>query len=248
MIRTLRDSYSVWWVDLRILRHLWPRFLITSMVSPILYLLAFGYGLGRNLQIGGVDYLDFVMPGIIALTAMSTSFNAAGTKLSVDRLYYKSFDEILMSPVSLLSIVLGKGTIGVVRGLGISLCFVLIGLAIAPMRITPLFVLSLLTTCTVFSFMGVLCALLCKTHQDMATFSSVLILPMTFLGGTFFSLNHVPEWLRVVLNILPLTHASHCLRAAALGDPFPWLSFAGLAAFGAAFFAGCMLALRRSSV
>lgn len=248
MIRTLRDSYSVWWVDLRILRHLWPRFLITSLVSPVLYLLAFGYGLGRNIQVDGIDYLEFVIPGIIALTAMSTSFNAAGTKLSVDRLYYKSFDEILMSPVSLLSVVLGKGAIGVVRGLGISLCFILIGLVIASMRITPSFVLSLLTTCAVFSFMGVLCALLCKTHQDMATYSSVLILPMTFLGGTFFSLNQVPEWLRVVLNILPLTHASHCLRAAALGDPFPWLSLAGLAAFGGVFFIASLIVLRRSSV
>ncbi len=248
MIKTLRDSYSVWWVDLRILRHLWPRFLITSMVSPILYLLAFGFGLGRSIQIGGIDYLDFVMPGIIALTAMSTSFNAAGTKLSVDRLYYKSFDEILMSPVSLLSIAIGKGMIGVVRGLGISLCFIVMGLAITSMRITPLFILALVLTCIVFSFMGVLCALLCKNHQDMATFSSVLILPMTFLGGTFFSLSQVPGWLRVVLNILPLTHASHCLRAAALGDPFPWLSFLALAAFGAAFFVACMVVLRKSSI
>lgn len=248
MINILRDSYSVWWEDLRIMRHLWQRFLITSLMSPLLYLLAFGYGLGRNINVEGVSYLSFVIPGIIALTAMTTSFNGAGMKLNVDRLFYKCFDEVLMSPVSSVSLIIGKSLIGMLRGLIVSLAFLAIGMALSPMNVGVLFFLTLLVTCFTFAFMGVLAALLAKSHQDMATLSSVLILPMTFLGGTFFSLNQLPGPLSVFLNIIPLTHSSQCLRAAALGQPFPWLSLLVISVFGAAFFVACLVKVRRLSI
>jgi len=248
MINVLRDSYSVWWADLRILRHLWQRFLITSLMSPFLYLLAFGYGLGRGMKVEGVSYLEFVIPGIIALTAMNTSFNSAGVKLNVDRLFYKSFDEILMTPISPFSLILGKSLIGVLRGLIVSLIFLIIGVAISPMEVGLLSVLTLLFTCFTFSFMGVLAALLARSHQGMATFSSLVLLPMAFLGGTFFSVSHLPQALKVVLYIIPLTHSSQCLRAGALGQPFPWFSLVAILGFGLAFFLGCVLALKRSSV
>jgi ABC-type multidrug transport system permease subunit len=248
MVRILKDSYSVWWADLRILRHLWQRFLITSLMSPVLYLLAFGFGLGRGVELEGISYLEFVIPGIIALTAMNTSFNSAGMKLNVDRLFYKSFDEMLMAPINSLSLILGKSFIGVLRGLIISLIFLIIGMALSPIELNILFMLTLLLTCFTFSFMGILAALLAKSHQDMATFSSLILLPMTFLGGTFFSLDQLPEALRVILYIIPLTHSSQCLRMVTLGQPFPWLSLLAIAGFGLAFFLGCVLVLRRTSI
>lgn len=247
MLKVLRDSYSIWWADLRILRHLWTRFLVTSLMSPILYLLAFGFGLGRRIEVGDISYLEFVIPGIIALTAMNTSFNGAGVKLNVDRLYYKCFDEILMSPVSPIAVILGKSLIGVLRGIFVSLAFLLIGLGFSSMRISPLFILSLLLTCFTFSFMGVLAALVARSHQDMATLSSVILMPMTFLGGTFFPIENLPRWLKVILHLMPLTYSSECLRTEALGEPFPWRSFLVLGGFGVLFFFTCILALRRST-
>ncbi len=200
------------------------------------------------MEVEGVSYLEFVIPGIIALTAMTTSFNSAGMKLNVDRLFYKCFDEILMAPVSPLSLILGKSLIGVLRGLIVSLVFLIIGIAISPMKVSPLFILPLLLTCFTFSFMGVLAALLAKSHQDMATFSSLVLLPMTFLGGTFFSSSQLPQALKVILYIIPLTHSSQCLRAVTLGQPFPWLSLLAIVGFGLAFFVGCVMVLRRASV
>lgn len=248
MIKTLKDASSVWWADYRILRHLWQRFVITSLMSPILYLLAFGFGLGRDMTVEGTDYLEFVIPGIIALTAMNISFNATGGKLNIDRLYNKSFDEILMTPISPLSMVLGKSLIGVLRGLIISLCFLIIGWLISSVTVTPLFFIVLAVSCALFSFMGFMCAMLAKTHADMATFSSMILTPMTFLGGTFFSLEQVPQALEVVLNLLPLTHSSACLRAEALGTDFPWLSFLVLMGFTSVLAVLCIRAVRRSSL
>jgi len=248
MVTALQDIYSVLWVDLRFLRRNWLRTLATTLVAPVLYLLAFGYGLGRGVTVEGYNYLEFVIPGIVALTAMTSSFNGAGMKLHVDRLFYKCFDECLMSPISLYSIIIGKTLIGVVRGLISSTALLAACLIFSPLPlVNPLFLLVLVTSCFVFSFLGVLVALIAKSHQDMNVFMSLVVLPMTFLSGTFFSLAQLPEPLRVALSLLPLTHSSQSLRAAALGQPFPWWSLAVLIGFGFAFFCGSLIILRRYS-
>jgi ABC-2 type transport system permease protein len=249
MVTVFRDIYSVLWVDLRFLRRHLLRTLATSLVNPILYLVAFGYGLGRGISFEGYSYLEFVMPGIIALTAMSSSYGGAGLKLHVDRLFYKCFDEYLMSPISLFSLAVGKTLIGVVRGLISSAAILIVGVLISPtLMVNPLFLLVLVSSCFVFSFLGVLIGLVAKSHQDMGTFNTLVILPMTFLSGTFFSLSQLPEAVKAVLYFLPLTHSSQCLRAAALAQPFPWVSLLALLGFWLVFFAGCMVALKRTSV
>jgi ABC-2 type transport system permease protein len=249
MFNVLSDIYSVLWVDLRFLRRHWLRTLATSIVNPVLYLVAFGYGLGRGISFGGVSYLAFVIPGIIALTAMTGSYGGAGLKLHVDRLFYKCFEEYLLSPISLFSLAVGKALIGVVRGLIASVALLVVGVVISPtLMVSPLFVLVLVSSCFVFAFLGVLVGLLAQSHQDMGTFGTLVILPMTFLSGTFFSLSQLPETAKAVLYLLPLTHSSESLRAAALGQPFPWLSFLALLGFGLVFFSGCMVALKRTSV
>lgn len=249
MVNVLSDIYSVLWVDLRFLRRHWLRTLSTSIVNPVLYLVAFGYGLGRGISFEGYSYLEFVMPGIIALTAMTASYGGAGLKLHVDRLFYKCFDEYLLSPISLFSLAMGKTLIGVVRGLIASVALLIVSVILSPtLMISPLFVLVLVSSCFVFAFLGVLVGLVAKSHQDMGTVSTLVILPMTFLSGTFFSLSQLPEAAKAVLYLLPLTHSSQTLRAAALGQPFPWLSLLALLGFGLIFFSACMVALKRTSV
>jgi ABC-2 type transport system permease protein len=249
MLDALFDAYSVLWVDLRNMRRHWRSTVATSLILPLLYLIAFGYGLGRGISLDGVNYLQFVVPGIVALTAFSSSFNGAASKLQIDRFFYKSFDELLMSPVSLESIVVGKALIGLLRGLISSVAILAVGLVLAPtLMISPLFVIVLFISCFVFALFGVLVALVINSHQGMSTFSNLVILPMTFLCGTFFSLSQMPDVAKVVLYLLPLTHSSELLRATVLGQTFPWLSFVGLLSFGFFFFAGCMVALKRSSV
>jgi ABC-type multidrug transport system permease subunit len=235
-------------VDLKFLSRNWHTTLATTLISPVLYLLAFGYGLGQGVTIDGFGYLEFVIPGIVALTAMTTSFNAAGMKLHVDRLFYKCFDEALMSPVSSFSIIVGKTLIGVVRGLISTAALLAACYLFSPLHaVSTMFWVTLIVTCFTFSFLGVLVALISRSHQDMSVFMSLVILPMAFLSGTFFSLDQVPQMLQIALSFSPLTHSSLCLRASALGQAFPWLSFGLLLVFGALFFGLCFLYLRRAS-
>jgi ABC-2 type transport system permease protein len=79
----ITDTYTVFWREMVLLRKKFKSFFAGSMVSPLLYLLSFGWGLGRNIQFGTTSYLDFVVPGIIALSAMNASYNATGASLNV---------------------------------------------------------------------------------------------------------------------------------------------------------------------
>ncbi len=248
-MNVLSDIYSVFWVDLRNMRRHWRSTVVSSLILPLLYLVAFGYGLGRDVNVGEVSYLAFVVPGIVALTSFSASFNGAASKLQVDRLFYKSFDELLMSPISPYSIILGKALIGTLRGLLSASAILAVGLLLSPtLLISPLFLATMLSSCFVFALFGVLVALVINSHQNMNTFSNLVILPMTFLCGTFFSLNQLPDAAKIVLSALPLTQSSVCLRAAALGDAFPWVSLVALLGFGVAFFIGSMYALKKASL
>jgi ABC-2 type transport system permease protein len=247
MLETLRDIYAVVWVDLKYLRRNLGKTLALTLIAPVLYLVAFGYGLEGGPSVEGFSYIQFVIPGILALTAMTTAFNTSGLKLHVDRLFYRCFDETLMAPVSAFSIIMGKTLIGVVRGLFSSGALLAACLIFSPLpSVSWLFPMSLVVTCFVFSFLGVIVALLAKTHQDMTLFMSLVILPMSFLSGTFFSLSQVPEALSLILSVSPLTHACLCLRASALGQPFPWFSLFILTCFGAVFYVLCFAALKKS--
>jgi ABC-type polysaccharide/polyol phosphate export permease len=157
-----------------------------------------------------------------------------------------------MAPISTSAIVVGKALTGVVHGLISSLTMTAAGLLIsAKFRASPqlpLFLLLLFISCLVFAFLGVLAALVVKSHQDMGAFSTFVIVPMSFLSGTFFSLESVPEPVRIALYLSPLTYSSQCLRATALGQSPSWLFVIGLLGFGVAFFAACIWKLRNSSV
>jgi len=249
VFRVLNDIYTVFSVDMRFINRHRLRTTLTSLVKAFLYLLAFGFGLGEGISFEGFSYLDFVIPGIIALTAMSSSYSGAGTKLNVDRLFHRSFDELLMAPISLFSVIVGKALIGVFRGLIASIALLLVGAFFSSsLMINPILIFTIFISCLVFSLLGVLIAISARTHRDMNTFSSLVLMPMTFLSGTFFSLNQLPEAAKSVLYFLPLSHSSQCMRAAALGQAFPWISLIAFMVFGLLLFICCFVVLKQSSV
>ncbi len=241
-IAFLRQVYYVAWGDLMFMKHNFWNILVMSVMSPILYLVAFGFGLRTGETSIGVSYVAFVIPGIAALSSLSSSFSSTSTRMNVQRLYYRSFDEMMMCPLSLSAIVLGKCTLGLVRGLIASGLIYILGLCLpqAPELVaSPMVAVCIVLSCVVFSLLGMAAALIAKSHQSMATFNSLVILPMTFLCGTFFSVSDLNIVFQAILYCLPLTHASECIRAAALPDylDFPWVSLVVLIAFGVAFFA-----------
>lgn len=231
------NFYPILWKEMMLIRKKPWRFLASSLVMPVLYLVTFGWGLGRGMNLGGGTYLEFVLPGILALSAMNNSFSPVSASLNISKLYTKTLEEVLVSPVSPWDIVLGRSLTGLARGLFSALMLILVGLVTGVhlhLSLSFFVVLSLTAFC--FGAAGVAAAMVTRTHEDMANFNSFFILPMSFLAGTFFSPDKLPEPFHTAILIYPLTHASILLRALASGnDPSPE-SIIVLAAYTAIFF------------
>lgn len=228
----LEDICTVFWRDWVVLNRRLVKFVLSRMISPVLYLVAFGWGLGRGMAVNGGSYLDFILPGIMALNAMNISFSAVGSPLNMSRLYHKTLEEYLIAPISPGSFVTGKVLAGALRGLiSCAVIFILAYLFGAKLAVSIGFLLTLALTCLLFAAMGLVAAMLINSHEDMASFNTYVLLPMSFLCATFFSTDRLPLLLRWFIDLLPLTHATYALRAIGSGLETPWLSVGILAVY-----------------
>jgi ABC-2 type transport system permease protein len=231
------NFYPIFWKEMLLVRKKPWRFLASSMVMPLLYLVTFGWGLGRGMNVNGGTYLEFVLPGILALSAMNSSFGPVSTSLNISKLYTKTLEEVLVSPVGPWDIVLGRSLIGLMRGLFSALTLMVVGIVSGVhLHLSVLFFVVLILTSLCFGAAGVAAAMVAATHEDMANFNSFFILPMSFLAGTFFSPDRLPKLFENLVLIYPLTHASLVLRALAAGHDPSVRSVLILAAYTAMFF------------
>jgi ABC-2 type transport system permease protein len=231
------NFYPIFWKEMLLIRKKPWRFLASSMVMPVLYFVTFGWGLGRGMNVGGGRYLDFVLPGILALSAMNNSFGPVSTSLNISKLYTKTIEEVLVSPVSHWDIALGRTLTGLARGLFSALMLLVVGVASGVhlhLSFSFLAVLGLTAFC--FGAAGVAAAMVAHSHEDMANFNSFFIVPMSFLAGTFFSPDRMPEPFKSLILVYPLTHASLVLRALAAGSGPSLNSVLVLAAYSLFFF------------
>ncbi|MCS6781574.1 MAG: ABC transporter permease [Gloeomargarita sp. SKYBB_i_bin120] len=222
-----QDSLTVFWGEWLDLRVRLPQVFASGLVSPLIYILAFGFGVGSSLTSPpmGSSYLEFILPGMVALSSMIISF--AGTTFSIcgDRLFNKTFEELLLAPVHPLGVYLGKVMAGVVRGLLTASAIILISILFTGRWqgfLHPLFLGMVLLNSLVFAGLGVIVGLSVSSLETVGLYNNFLIVPMSFLGGTFFDPATVPPFLKVIVYCIPLTYASIGLRASALGAPFPW--------------------------
>ncbi len=185
-----------------------------SMIAPVLYLIVFGWGLGSGIKVGGGSYINFVIPGIIALTTMTLSFSTVANDINIARTYTKTFEEFMVAPVSMLVYAAGKITAGALRGLYSAFIIILLAVVFrAGLRLDLYFIMITILNCFVFSALGLTAGLIIDSHGDMAKFSNFVITPMSFLCGTFFPLDKMPVGLKEVIWILPLTQTSLALRS-----------------------------------
>lgn len=229
----LQDIATVFWRDWVVLRQRMKTFIFSRMVTPILYLVAFGWGLGRNVQMdGGSSYLDFIVPGILALNSMNISFNSVGSPLNMSRLYHKTLEEYLVAPISPLAFVLGKIIAGAARGLISSAIIITLAYLFgARFQINAAFAAIITLNCLAFAALGFVAAMLINSHEDMGNFSTYVLLPMSFLCATFFNLSKLPAASRLVIELLPLTHCTYALRAIGAGGAAPLASWLNLSVY-----------------
>lgn len=242
----VKETLCVALSDFYYFRRNFPLLLATSMVTPLLYMLAFGYGLGRGVSMGGVNYIAFMIPGIISLTTLSSTFDTVSHKIMIQKRFYESFDEMLLCPISKSSIIFGRSLLGVAKGMMCGTIITMLGLFFSSdLHISVWFFLMMFVSCFTFSLLGVAAGVLVKDLAHMSLFTTFVILPMTFLCGTMFSMDTLPEYVRGFIDILPLSQTSGCIRSLALQWEFPIMSFGILMAYATAFYLLAYFAIDR---
>ena len=158
------------------------------------------------------------------MNSMNISFNSI-ISVHAERVYHKSLEEYLIAPIRPDAFVVGKVAGAVVRGLISSAIIVVLSYLFgAHFMITPLFLLVLALNCMIFAEIGFLAAMYISTYEEMSQVNLYVLLPMSFLCGTFFATAALPDVVRWIVEVLPLTHTSHLLRSIGGTGEFSMLS------------------------
>ena len=218
-------SYRVWKVWMRnkdVFMKTYKTNFLPSLLEPVLYLLALGFGLGGFIQpIDGQPYIQFFAPALVAVSMMFSSFYEC-TFASFVRMYFqKTFDAIIATPVSIEEVITGEILWGATKSL-INSSIVLGVIVVFGVPFTPLFFLipplSFLIG-MLFSSLA-MCFTAIVPNIDSFSYPNFLyITPMFLLSGTFFPLTSMPELLQILGQIfLPLTNAVIVIRSLASGN------------------------------
>ena len=185
---------------------------MSAMISPL-------FGLGIQTTSHGEPYLNFLIPGIVAMTTMTGSFSAIAQNMSVQRLYEKALDQVMMSPTPLWQFITGQIIGGSLRGLYSGLVILLLTMPIRTGLIfNGLSIFIMFLNGAVFSTIGLVLSFLSKSYNDTPRYTSYIIMPMSFLCNTFFSTEQMPDGFRQVVELLPLSQASGMIRAISAGE------------------------------
>lgn len=242
----IKGALAVYYREILILRRRLTRLIPSWCVSPLLYLIAFGFAMGKHVTMDGHTYMEFLIPGLIAMGSMTQAF-AISSEINIARFYWNIFEEIQAAPVSDVSYVTGEVLAGMTRAiLSILVVLILGALFGVTLSLNLWFCLSILLNSFLFASLAVGIAMLVKSHADQSLMNSFVITPMAFLGGTFFPLENFPVWAQNLIHLLPLTHAATSIRAAAFGERPPLTSLAILAVTGTIFFLISVLCVKKA--
>ena len=225
-------SYRVWKVWIRnkdVFMKTYKTNFLPSLLEPVLYLLALGFGLGGFVQpIDGQSYIQFIAPALVAVSMMFSSFYEC-TFASFVRMYFqKTFDAIIATPVTIEEVITGEilwgATKSLINSTIVLAVIVTFGVVPSPMflLIPPLsFLVGLLFSAIAMCFTAIV------PNIDAFNYPSFLfITPMFLLSGTFFPLTSMPEFLQIIAQVfLPLTNAVIVTRGLALGIIEPSVFF-----------------------
>lgn len=216
----------VWRRNFCVYRKTWKVSFLPPLLEPVLYILAFGLGLSRlvgDLSVGGqpISYTEFIAPALVAVAIMYNAFFETTYNSFVRMYYQKTFDALLATPLNLEEVILGEMAWAATKSLIATLLMggvlSLFGLFSYPgsLALLPLALLGGL----LFAGLGMLCTALVPNIEMFNLPIFLIITPMFLFSGTFFPLEQLPSWARLVAQLLPLTHLVGLARSLALGTP-----------------------------
>ena len=234
------------WVMYR--RH-WASTTVSSVVEPLMYLLAFGFGFGALVsEVAGYDYVEFVGTGVVATSVLFSSAFPGMFATFVKRTFQHTYDAMLAAPVDTEDLVTAEALFLALKSgaYGLAPLAVAVGFGLDP---SPGMVLvPLIGALTGFGFacFGIWCSAIVPSINSFNYVISIVLTPIFLVAGTFFPVDGLPGWAQSLAVLNPLYHCVQLVRHAVFGlEPAAdLLSVALLTLFGVAMWAIAVRALR----
>lgn len=207
----------------------------SSILSPFIYLFAFGYGLGNRVEVAG-GYLPFLAGGMIAITVMTNSFGQTANSISTSKMYYHIFQNLVLSPIKDVEVMFGIVLAGMARGIFFgALLFLIANLFFQAVTLNLNLLLGFFFGSFCFASLGCIVGMKVARPDDVAFVNNFLIMPMTFFGGSFFPIENLPEIFRYIAMLFPIGALNKLMRSQGdvlssvillfvLGSIFLWIS------------------------
>ncbi len=214
--------YVLWLREMKRFLRSWSR-IVSALMMPLFFLIFLGLGF-KGIMIPGIggdkEYVHFLVPGIIGMTLISTS-TIAGISVLWDR-EFGFLKEILVAPVSRISIVFGRiiggATTSLIQAVLVLLISVGMGFKIHSMISFFLAIFFMILISFGFIGLGLIFASIMKDIQGFGLIMQFIIMPLFFLSGAIFPLDNLPKFLKYFSYLDPLTYGVDALRASLIGS------------------------------
>jgi ABC-2 type transport system permease protein len=230
---------------------IWVQTIVPPAITMTLYFVIFGSLVGSRIgEMGGVQYMTFIAPGLIMMSVITNSFANVVSSFFSSKLMLH-LEEMLVAPLAYTTIVIGFVIGGVVRGVLVAALVTAVALFFTDLHVAhPLVTLTtILLTAVVFSIAGLFNAIFAKSFDDISIIPTFVLTPLTYLGGVFFSIELLPPFWQKVALANPILYMVNAFRYGMLGTSDIPLgpAYAIMIGFAAALFAAVLIMLHRGS-
>lgn len=205
--------------EIRRFSRIWIQTLLPPVITMGLYFVIFGALIGKRIgNMGGFDYMQFVVPGLIMMSVITNSYSNVVSSFYGNK-FQHSIEELLISPTPNWIILLGYIAGGVARGICIGVIVTFLSLFFTQLHIQHwmITVLVVLLTSILFSLAGLINAIYAKSFDDISIIPTFILTPLTYLGGVFYSINLLPPFWQYVSQANPVLYMVNAFRYGILG-------------------------------
>ncbi|WP_276486761.1 ABC transporter permease [Ectopseudomonas mendocina] len=198
---------------------IWPQTLLPPAITMVLYFVIFGNLIGQRIgDMGGFSYMEYIVPGLIMMSVITNSYGNVVSSFFGSK-FQRNVEELLISPVSPHTILVGFVVGGVLRGLAVGVIVTILSLFFTHLQVHHLGVtiLVVLLTATIFSLGGFVNAVYARNFDDISIVPTFVLTPLTYLGGVFYSITLLPPFWQTVSMGNPILHMVNAFRYGILG-------------------------------
>lgn len=193
--------------------------IFSPLISATLFVFVFGTVVGARIdEIGGVSYIIFVFPGILIMNVLTSAFSQASSNIYFAK-WARTIEELLVSPLSYFEIMLGTVLSAVARALTVGVVILMVGVLFGAVSMysLPLFIFYILGVSIVFGLLGIITGLVAKSFEQLNILSTFIIMPFSFLGGMFYTLDMLPPIAQKITLLNPFFYFVDGTRFAMTG-------------------------------